>query len=102
MKTLAEASIVFETGWVHDDVAIGLLVFPVFVLVSFVGCSSASADSYDADCVWVATGDVDEVVRHVFAAEGDDVESEVRFAGDRKSFDCLFNVGEEAGFFANR
>jgi hypothetical protein len=83
VKTLAKATKGFEAGWVHDNVPVGLLVFPVFVLVSFVGCSSVSADSYDANCVWVATRDVDEVVRDMFAAEGDDIESEVRFAGDR-------------------
>ena len=80
---MAKTTEVFEASWMHDNVPVSLLVFPVFVFVSFVGCSSVSTDAYDADCVWVATRDVDEIVRNMFAAEGDDIESEVRFAGDR-------------------
>jgi hypothetical protein len=83
MKTLTKASVVFETGWVHNNVTISLLVLPVFVLVTFVGSCSVGADPYDADCVWVATGNVDQIVRHVFAAEGDDIKPKVWFAGDR-------------------
>jgi hypothetical protein len=67
----------------HDNVTVSLLVFPVFVFVSFVGCGSVSTDAYDADCVWVATCYVDKIVRDMFAAEGDDIESKVGFAGDR-------------------
>ena len=62
MKTLAEAPVVFEAGWMHDDVAISLLILPVLVLVTFVGSCSVGADPYDADCVWVATGNVDQIV----------------------------------------
>ena len=80
---MAKTSEVFEASRMHDNVPVGLLVFPVFVFVSFVGCSSVSTDAYDADCVWVATRDVDKIVRNMFAAEGDDIESEVGFAGDR-------------------
>ena len=79
---MTETSEMFETSWVHDNVAVSLLVFPVFVFVSFVGCSSVNTDAYYADCVWVATRDVNKIVRHMFAAEGDDIESKVGFAGD--------------------
>ena len=80
---MAKTTEVLDASWMHDNVPVRLLVFPVFVFVSFVGCSSVSTDAYDADCVWVATRDVDEIVRNMFAAEGDDIESEVGFAGDR-------------------
>jgi hypothetical protein len=83
VEALTKATKGLEAGWVHDNVAVGLLVFPILVLVSFVGCSPIGVDGYNAHVIWVATGDVDEVMRHVFAAEGDDIESEVRFAGDR-------------------
>ena len=82
MEALTKATEGLEAGWVHDNVPVGLLVFPIFVLVTFVGCSPIGVDCYNANGIWVATGDVNEVVRHVFAAEGDDIESEVRFAGD--------------------
>ena len=59
METLTKASVMFEAGWVHNNVTISLLVLPVFVLVTFVGCCSVGAYPYDADCVWVATGNVD-------------------------------------------
>jgi len=58
MKTLAEAPVVFEAGWMHDDVAISLLILPVLVLVTFVGGRSVGVDPYDPYRVWVATGDV--------------------------------------------
>jgi hypothetical protein len=74
---------VFEAGWVHNNVTVGLLILPVFVFVTFVGSCSVSANPYNADSVWVTTCYVDEVVRHVFAAESDDIEPKVWFAGDR-------------------
>jgi hypothetical protein len=59
VKTLAEASVVFEAGWMHDNVAISLLILPVFVLVTFVGGRSIGVNPYDPYRVWVATGNVD-------------------------------------------
>jgi hypothetical protein len=59
VKTLAKASVVFEAGWVHNNVTISLLVLPVFVLVTFVGSCSVGVYPYDAYRVWVATGNVD-------------------------------------------
>jgi hypothetical protein len=72
----------FEASWVHNNVTVSLLVFPVFVFVTFVGCRSVSTDAYNADCIRVSTCDVNKIVRHMFAAEGDDIEPKVGFAGD--------------------
>jgi hypothetical protein len=59
VETLAEASVVFEAGWMHNNVAIGLLILPIFVLVTFVGGRSIGVNPYDPYRVWVATGNVD-------------------------------------------
>ena len=64
-----------EAGWVYYEVSVGLLIFPILILVSFVGCSPVGVYGYDAHCLRVATCDVDKVVGHMFAAEGDDIES---------------------------
>jgi hypothetical protein len=75
VEALAKTAEGLEAGWVDDDVAVGLLVFPVLILVSFVSCSAVGANGCDAHGVWVAAGNIDKVVGHVFAAEGDDIES---------------------------
>ncbi len=75
MEPLTESAEGFEAGWVDDYVSVGLLVFAVFVFVSFVCCGSIGGNGCDSHCVRVAARNVDEVVRYVFAAEGDDVET---------------------------
>ncbi len=71
-----------KAGWVDNDVAVSLLVFAVLVLVAFVWSGPVDGDRLYSRAVWVAASDVDEVVGDMFAAEGDDVEAEVGFAGD--------------------
>jgi hypothetical protein len=82
VKTVAKSTKGFEAGWVNDDVAVGLLVFAVFVFVSFFSRGSVGVNGGDAHGVGVAARDVNKVMRYVFAAEGNYVEAEVWFAWD--------------------
>ena len=101
MKTNAESAINFNARRVYGDVRVGLCVFVVLVFVPFVCCCAVYGYCADSKGVWVAAGDIDEVVGDVFAAEGDDIKSEVRFSWFGEAFDNLFDVGEESCFFAD-
>ena len=101
MKAVTKSAKGFETGWVDSDVRVGLLVFAVLVFVPFVCC--CAVDNYRARTkgVGVTAGDINEVVGDVFAAEGDDIKSEVRFPRFGEAFNNLFDVGEESCFLAD-
>jgi hypothetical protein len=75
VEPLAKSTEGLKAGWVDNYVSIGLLVFAVFVFVPFVCCSSVGGDGCDSHCVRVAARNVDEVVRYMFAAEGDNIET---------------------------
>jgi hypothetical protein len=101
VETITKSAKGFETGWVDGDVRVGLLVFAVLVFVPFVCCCAVNGYGADTEGVWVAAGDIDEVVGDVFAAEGDDIKSEVRFSWFGEAFNNLFDVGEESCFLAD-
>jgi hypothetical protein len=101
VEAVAEPAEGFKTGRVDCDITVGLLVFAVFVFVSFICSGAVDSDRANPKAVWVAAGDVDEEVGDVFASKGDDVKSEVRFAWLRQPFNSLFNVGEESRLLAD-
>ena len=75
MEPLAKSTEGLKAGCVDNNISIGLLVFAVFVFVPFVSCGSVGGDGCDSHCVRVAARNVDEVVRYVFTAECDNVET---------------------------
>ena len=94
MEPLTKSAEGFEAGWVDDYVSVGLLVFAVSVFVSFVCCGSIGRNGDDPHSVRVSARYVNEVVRDVFAAEGDNIEAEVGFPRDGESLYSLFNRRE--------
>jgi hypothetical protein len=94
VKSLAESTEGLEAGWVDNDVPISLLVFAVFVFVAFIRSYPIDGDGWYSHCVRVTACDVYEVVRDMFAAEGDDVEAKIGFSWNRESLDSLFNCSE--------
>jgi hypothetical protein len=101
VKTDAESAKDFKARRVDGDVGVGLCVFAVLVFVPFVCCCAIDGYRANAEGVWVAAGNIDEVVGYVLAAKGDDIESEVRFSRYGKAFNSLFDVGKESCFLAD-
>jgi hypothetical protein len=75
VEPLAESTEGLKAGWVDNNVSVGLLIFAVFVFVAFISCSSVGRDANDPHCIRVPARDVDEVMRDMFAAEGDDIKA---------------------------
>jgi hypothetical protein len=94
VEPLTESAEGFEAGWVDNYVSVGLLVFAVFVFVAFVRCGSIGRNGDDPHSIRVSACYVNEVVRDVFAAEGDNIKAEVWFPRDGKSLYRLFNRRE--------
>ncbi len=101
VEAVAKSTEGLEAGGVDGNVAVSLLVFAVLVFVPFICSGAVNGDGLNAHAVWVAAGDVNEVVGDVFAAEGDDIKSEVRFPRFGEAFNNLFDVGEESCFLAD-
>ena len=101
MNTDAESAKDFKARRVDGDVGVGFCVFAVLVFVPFVCCCAVDGYRADTKGVGVTAGDINKVVGDVFAAEGDDIKSEVRFSWFGEAFNNLFDVGEESCFLAD-
>jgi hypothetical protein len=75
VEPLAKSTEGLKAGWVDNNVSVCLLIFAVFVFVAFISCSSVGRNGSDPHCVRVAARHIDEVMRNVFAAEGDNIKA---------------------------
>ena len=94
MEPLAKSTEGLKAGWVDNYVSTGLLVFAVFIFVPFVCCGSIGRNGDDSHSIRVSACYVNEVMRDMFAAEGDNIKAEVWFPRDGKSLYRVFNRRE--------